>query len=394
MRTPETAAVGQQPVLQLDGITHEIGGVKAVDDLSFSVADGEFVTLLGPSGCGKSTTLRIIAGYASARSGDVFIRGESVLGLPPQRRNIGMVFQNYALFPHLSVARNIAFALSVRRWSAGDLERRVQTMLKLVQLEGFGDRLPAQLSGGQQQRVALARVLAFNPALLLLDEPLSALDLKLREDMQGEIKRIQREMRIPTIYVTHDQGEALNLSDRVAVMRNGRIEQFGTPDTVYRRPATRFVASFLGRMQFLDGHVLGFADNRQIVQLHGHDVRLSCVTSHPRAPGQPCTVGVRPEKVVLTDPDAQTSRRWSLAGHVEERQYLGTHAQIVVSTAHGPPLIAFDHFDAFRPGRKVLVSWDESDMSLFPEEGVATSKTADAFSTMDETTAAKRANHS
>jgi len=353
--------------LRLKGVTHQIGPVTAVDDLFLNVDEGEFVTLLGPSGCGKSTTLRIIAGYVRPNQGEVQIRGNVVTHLPPQLRDVGMVFQNYALFPHLDVARNIGFALSVRHRKRTEIARRVEKMLRLVQLEGFGGRKPSQLSGGQQQRVALARVLAFDPVLLLLDEPLSALDLKLREDMQNEIKRIQRELGITTIYVTHDQGEALHLSDRIAVMRAGRIEQLGSPDAVYRCPTTRFVASFLGKMQFLEARVLGFADNRQIVNLELNDIRLACVTGQQFSPGDRCVIGVRPEKVVLTEPEAASTRKWSIAGRIRERQYLGAHAQLTVVTATGASIVSIDHGDRWTAGRQVLVSWDESDMSIFPD---------------------------
>jgi spermidine/putrescine ABC transporter ATP-binding subunit len=356
---------GADSALSLQGVTLSFGGAQAVDDLTLAVAEGEFLTLLGPSGCGKSTTLRIIAGYAVPDSGDVFVRGKRITHLSPQRRNIGMVFQNYALFPHLTVARNIGFALSVRRETARAVERRVKEMLRLVRLEGFDDRLPSQLSGGQQQRVALARVLAFSPSLLLLDEPLSALDLRLREEMQGEIKRIQRELGITTIYVTHDQGEALNLSDRIAVMRNGRIEQIAAPNEIYRRPQTRFVASFVGKMQFLAARVQGFADNRQIVQLSGDDARLACICAHPLPPGQRCVVGIRPEKLQLIDPEKASARQWTLSGCVEERQYLGTHALVTIRTALEQPLVAVDQSDRYFPGKSVAVSWDETDMVVF-----------------------------
>ena len=353
--------------LRLERVSQRIGAVTVVDDLSISVREGELVTLLGPSGCGKSTTLRIVAGYLQPTRGDVVIRGRTVTHLPPQARNIGMVFQSYALFPHLDVAHNVGFALSVRRRRRAEIARRVEEMLRLVQLEGFGDRMPSQLSGGQQQRIALARVLAFGPTLLLLDEPLSALDLKLREDMQGEIKRIQRELGITTVYVTHDQGEALHLSDRIAVMRSGRIEQIGTPDTIYRHPATRFVASFLGRMQFLDAHVLGVEQDRQVVELVGHGLRLACAMVEPMASGQYCVVGVRPERVRVSAADGAAASERSILGEIVERQYLGTHAQLTIKTAFGPPIAAIDHADRLVPGQRVRVSFDDADVTLFPD---------------------------
>ncbi len=235
-----------EPALQLAALTKCFGATRAVDAIDLTVAPGEFVTLLGPSGCGKTTTLNMIAGFIVPDAGSIRLQDRPVEALPPFRRNLGLVFQDYALFPHMSVAENVGFGLRMRRIPRDDIARRVKEALDLVQLNGLDDRRPLQLSGGQRQRVALARALVIQPAMLLLDEPLSNLDLKLREEMRLEISALQRRLGIATVFVTHDQGEALTMSDRIAVMRDGRIEQIGTPGDIYERPATRFVAGFIG----------------------------------------------------------------------------------------------------------------------------------------------------
>jgi len=240
--------------LTLDGVTREFGPTTAVDDVSLSIEDGEFFTLVGPSGCGKTTTLRLIAGFESPDAGDVRFGDDSMTGVPPEHRDVGIVFQSYALFPHMSVAENVAYGLRFRDPPDGNSKReRVAELLELVDMPEMGDRSPDQLSGGQQQRVALARALAPGPSVLLLDEPMSALDARLRERLRVQVKQIQSELDITTVYVTHDQEEALSVSDRVAVMNGGRVEQVGTPEAVYRKPASRFVAEFLGDNNVLDG---------------------------------------------------------------------------------------------------------------------------------------------
>ena len=240
-----------QPFLLIQDLRKLFGEVAAVDGVSLQVKKGEFLSFLGPSGSGKSTTLYAVAGLDNPTSGDVMLDGRSILGTPPHRRNIGMVFQRYTLFPHLKVAENIAFPLRVRGWMASDIARRVEEMLALVRLEGYGSRMPSQLSGGQQQRVALGRALAYDPPVLLMDEPLTALDKKLRDEIQVEIRRIHQTTGVTILYVTHDQEEALRLSDRIAVFNHGRIEQVGTGRELYANPATRFVAGFVGDSNFL-----------------------------------------------------------------------------------------------------------------------------------------------
>jgi ABC-type Fe3+/spermidine/putrescine transport system ATPase subunit len=257
-----------ETALRLAGITKRYGAVTAVDGVDLEVRDGEFLTLLGPSGCGKTTTLGLIAGFFPPTAGEIWLKGRPVAGLPPFKRDIGVVFQDYALFPHMSAGENVGFGLRMRGVDRVELERRVAEALDLVQLRGLADRRPLELSGGQRQRVALARALVIRPAVLLLDEPLSNLDLKLREEMRVEIAGLQRRLGITTVFVTHDQGEALVMSDRIAVMQAGRIVQLGRPAEIYERPASRFVAEFIGRMNF-------FTDGGAAVAIRPERARLS-----------------------------------------------------------------------------------------------------------------------
>ena len=251
-----------EPALRLAGIEKRYGATAAVAGIDLEVRDGEFLTLLGPSGCGKTTTLGLIAGFFPPSAGEIFLKGRPVAGLPPFKRDIGVVFQDYALFPHMTAGENVAFGLRMR--GLDGIQEKVDEALDLVQLRGLADRRPLELSGGQRQRVALARALVIRPTVLLLDEPLSNLDLKLREEMRVEIAGLQRRLGITTVFVTHDQGEALVMSDRIAVMNAGRIEQIGTPSDVYERPATRFVAQFIGRMNFFqrDGKTIAIRPER------------------------------------------------------------------------------------------------------------------------------------
>ena len=253
-----------EPALRLAGIEKRYGATVAVAGIDLEVRDAEFLTLLGPSGCGKTTTLGLIAGFFAPSAGEIFLRGRPVAGLPPFRRDIGVVFQDYALFPHMTAGENVAFGLQMRDLPRSEIEQRVAEALGLVQLGGLADRRPLELSGGQRQRVALARALVIRPAVLLLDEPLSNLDLKLREEMRVEIAGLQRRLGITTVFVTHDQGEALVMSDRIAVMNAGRIEQVGKPAEIYEKPATRFVAEFIGRMNFFsrDGQLVAIRPER------------------------------------------------------------------------------------------------------------------------------------
>ena len=253
-----------EEALRLLGIAKRYGGVTAVDGIDLEVREGEFLTLLGPSGCGKTTTLGLIAGFFAPSAGEIYLKGRPVAGLPPFKRDIGVVFQDYALFPHMSAGENVGFGLRMRGIEKLQIQKQVDEALDLVQLRGLAERRPLELSGGQRQRVALARALVIRPAVLLLDEPLSNLDLKLREEMRVEIAGLQRRLGITTVFVTHDQGEALVMSDRIAVMNAGRIEQLGRPAEIYEKPATRFVAEFIGRMNFFtrDGRVLAIRPER------------------------------------------------------------------------------------------------------------------------------------
>jgi spermidine/putrescine ABC transporter ATP-binding subunit len=286
-------------VVTLSSLKKQFGGVGAVDDVSLDIAGGEFLTLLGPSGSGKSTTLMMIAGFEVPDGGDIAIDGRSVVELSPHRRNIGMVFQNYALFPHLTVADNIGFPLKQRRIGRAERSQMVQEVLELVRLPGYGSRYPRQLSGGQQQRVALARAMVFRPRLLLMDEPLGALDKQLRESLQLEMRRLHAELGITFIYVTHDQEEALTMSDRIAVMNEGRIAQLGRPEELYDRPTSRFVASFLGESNFLPGIVQGVQGNTVVAQCGGRMVHA--VASHRPEKGAHVMLTMRPERMRFAD---------------------------------------------------------------------------------------------
>jgi len=303
--------------------------VRALDEASIAIKAGEFFTLLGPSGCGKTTLLRLIAGFEQPTSGELFLYGEPLGHLPPFRRPINTVFQSYALFPHLTVAKNVAFGLEMLRVDQQEIVARVEEMLALVKLEGYGDRRPAQLSGGQQQRVALARALANHPKVLLLDEPLSALDLKLRKEMQIELKRLQLETGITFIFVTHDQEEALTMSDRIAVIRDGRILQIGTPAQIYENPQDRFVADFIGDSNFLDAECRDAnGDGVSFALAAGGEVRAA--DGHGCVAGDRVTLAVRPERIELDTPDASR-----VAAKVENVVYFGTDTSYHVTLADG-----------------------------------------------------------
>jgi putative spermidine/putrescine transport system ATP-binding protein len=291
-------AAERSHALALEGVTHRFGAVTAVDDVSLDVGAGELVALLGPSGCGKTTLLRIIAGFVTPTAGRVLVDDDTIDHLPPHRRGVGIVFQNYALFPHMTVAENVAYGLEARGASRPEVHQRVGAMLALVRMDGFADRFPRQLSGGQQQRVALARALAVEPRILLLDEPFGALDKHLRLDMQIEIKRVQRQSGITSILVTHDQEEALSIADRIAVLNRGRLEQFATPADVYDRPASLFVNGFVGTTNRLAG-TLDRLDATGAVVLLDSGVRLACARAAGAAPGSRVVVSVRPERLRL-----------------------------------------------------------------------------------------------
>ena len=312
--------------VELHGVSKTFGAVVAVDRVSLSIRDGEFFSLLGPSGCGKTTTLRLIAGFELPTEGEIHIDGQFQGETPPYRRPVNTVFQNYALFPHMTVYRNVAFGLEMQKVPQGEIRRRVTEALEMVRLPGMERRKPDQLSGGQQQRVALARALVNNPSVLLLDEPLGALDLKLRKAMQLELKDLQHRVGITFIYVTHDQEEALTMSDRIAVMDEGRALQVGTPEEIYEHPANRFVAGFIGETNFLPGQVTEARSGEAVVVVDG-----SLAVHVTREPGveenQEVTVAVRPERISLhgQPPDAR-----AVPGVVEEVIYVGTDIRYLV----------------------------------------------------------------
>jgi len=342
----------------LDGVTRHYGETAVVRDVSLTVRAGEFLTLLGPSGSGKTTTLMIVAGFVEPSAGDVRIGGRSVAGLPPHRRNLGVVFQSYALFPHMSVSDNVAFPLRMRRVGGAEARRRVQAALEMVQLGELGARRIQQLSGGQQQRVALARALVFEPPVLLMDEPLGALDRKLREQMQLEIKRLQQLLGLTAIYVTHDQEEALILSDRIAIMHDGLIHQVGAPAEVYERPATAFVADFVGESNVLRGVVETASPEGVTVCLTPAGPRVHGPAG-PVAPGQPVRLMIRPEALTLRDGAGEAASN-ALPGVVEEALYLGQAIRYTVRAGDLVLTVREPHRTAdptFAPQARVTVSW-------------------------------------
>ena len=352
--------------LALSGLTKAYGPVLAVDYVTLRIAAGEMVALLGPSGCGKTTTLRMIAGLVHPSDGQILVGGERITALPVHRRNIGMLFQSYALFPHLSVGQNVAFGLEMRRIPRQEAARRVRTALDLVQLGGFADRMPSALSGGQQQRVALARALVIEPAVLLLDEPLGALDKSLREEMQVELRQLQRRLGITTVIVTHDQEEAMTLADRVVVMRGGRVEQIGTPQEVYHRPVSRFVAGFIGAANFLRGRITGRTGDLAHVALPG-GASLTLPAAEDTA--AEALIALRPEAIGLrpfTEGIAPAPN--CLAATVEQAVFHGLLTHVHLRLGTGEALLAISRMamnaaDApmLAQGARVMAHWQAED---------------------------------
>jgi putative spermidine/putrescine transport system ATP-binding protein len=351
--------------VSLRAVSRHFAGVPAVKEISFDVAEGEFVVILGASGCGKTTTLRMVAGFVEPSAGHILIGGEDVTHVPPRLRNIGMVFQNYALFPNMTVAGNIAFGLRQRRAAPAAIAKRVGELLELMQLSGRGEDPIDALSGGQQQRVALARALATSPRVLLMDEPLSALDLKLRETMRDEIQRVQRELGITTLLVTHDQQEAMSLSDRIIVMGHGDIQQIGPPAELYARPATPFVAEFIGKHNLLRGRVVAQADGIAQARLPGGAV-VRVRASRPLAAGSDIDISVRPEAMRITSDAMADANAFSCI--VERCRFLGNVTHCFVRAPWDQLLLieVSGHAPAAQPGHAITVAWHADHAVAFP----------------------------
>jgi spermidine/putrescine transport system ATP-binding protein len=356
---------------ELQNVTKRFGEVVAVDSVSLSVLQGEFLTLLGPSGCGKTTLLRMLAGFETPDAGRVLLGGKDVTEVPPYRRDVTTVFQHYALFPHMNVFENVAFGLERRGLSHEETASRSASALEMVRMSGLELRQPSELSGGQQQRVALARALVLEPRVLLLDEPLAALDLKLRKEMQLELKELQRRLGISFIYVTHDQEEALTMSDRIAVMNSGHIEQLGRAEEIYERPATEFVAGFIGVSNILEGTVESVDQQRSVIEIGGSRIHANAVVANGIGlkPGQGLRLLVRPEKIRIS---ADTSEQ-ALPGKIESAVYLGESTQWRLSLVDGQAITVLEQnthpFKSARSriGEKVFVSWDPESAVILPE---------------------------
>ena len=362
--------------VRLERVTKQFGEVKAVDDLDLDIARGEFFSMLGPSGCGKTTTLRMIGGFEDPSAGTVYLGEQDVTGLPPYRRDINTVFQSYALFPHLDVFENVAFGLRRKKVDKAQIKTRVMDALRLVDLPGFEKRKPSQLSGGQQQRVALARALVNHPKVLLLDEPLGALDLKLRKQMQLELKRIQEEVGITFVYVTHDQEEAMTMSNRLAVMRHGRIEQIGEPEDVYENPQTEFVAGFLGASNLLDAEVKERNGALATVLLEG-GTTIRVPVERVSGPETVVRAGVRPEKIRIERPNGDVGDGCNeVSGTLRMVTFIGVSHQYTVDLPTGKTVTAFEqnqgNEDPPRAGEQVRLAWrPEHTFVVAPSEPLA-----------------------
>jgi len=359
-----------QPILQLVDVHKTFQSLTAVSHVSLDLAKGEFLSFLGPSGSGKTTMLSMIAGLVATTSGRIMLDGRPIDRLPPYKRNIGVVFQNYALFPHLTVRQNVAFPLEMQRVPRKEITRRVKDILGLVGLPDHEDRLPKQLSGGQQQRVALARAMVFEPPILLMDEPLGALDKKLRENMQLEIMRLHKELSMSIIYVTHDQEEALAMSDRIAVFREGRLEQIGSPSDIYERPSNRFVADFIGEANFFEGKVKDKDDDYCIVETPIGSFRSRYGT--PLSVGDLATVLIRPELVgIRKKKNGSGDSANTIPGKVSEIVYLGRMRKYVIGLSNGATAVATQQFQGagdteFFHDEEVCLEWSADNSTTLP----------------------------
>jgi len=360
-----------KPVLSVQELAKSFNGQDVLRSFNLDVAQGEFVTLLGPSGCGKTTLLRLIAGFDTPDSGTILLDGQDMSALPPEKRQVNTVFQSYALFPHMTVADNVAFGLRLKKIPEAEVQHQVEDSLAKVKMDGFAKRFPGQLSGGQQQRVAVARAIINRPRVLLLDEPLSALDARLRRDMQIELKRLQRELGIAFILVTHDQEEALSMSDRVVVMQEGKIAQVGTPREVYEEPSNLYVARFIGDINLFPGKVQEISDEHQItLSLLGQ--QFTTKTNNNLQPGQDIQLLLRPEDLRLTSdisPDMPVFN-----GTIIERSYRGSTLDTTILLHEGPTVQACEFFDEddpdfdYRVGEQVTVSWVRGWEVVLPDE--------------------------
>ena len=340
----------------LKGVKKSFGDFVALHELDLEIREGEFLTLLGPSGCGKTTTLRLIAGFIEPTLGNILLGDEDVTQVAPQHREIGMVFQDYALFPHMTIAENIGFGLKERRYPKQDINDRVEELLDLIRLPEVHDRYPAEVSGGQQQRIAVARAVAYPPKVLLMDEPLGALDLKLRETMQIELRRIQQELAITTVYVTHDQTEAMNMSDRIVVMNSGRIEQMGGAEEIYNEPSTRFVADFVGQINLFDAK--GYEPETGRIRLNDLDQTVH-VPVNLVASGKSLSIGVRPEDISLNDSVEPSSSMNRLDGVISGRTFAGNLTRLFVDVGLQKPVILEASSQSVKSnvGDKVTLGW-------------------------------------
>jgi len=371
-------------VIEIDHVTKRFDDYVAVADADFSIGSGEFFSMLGPSGCGKTTTLRMIAGFETPTEGAIRLAGTDVSRVPPHKRNVNTVFQHYALFPHMSVWDNVAYGPRSSKKGKDEVKRSVDELLEVVRLTDFAQRKPAQLSGGQQQRVALARALVNYPSALLLDEPLGALDLKLRHVMQFELKRIQRELGITFVYVTHDQEEALTMSDRIAVMNAGNVEQIGTPTEIYDRPSTVFVASFIGQANLWHGRQTGRAGQsagQNLVEIEVLGTKLPAAPgSTTIEPGGQATLMIRPERVrvIMQIPAAPASELAVVPATVTDLTFQGPVVRLGLAAADDSPIVAHigpdDDLPLLRPGDQVHVSWAPSASLVLPAADIPTTE--------------------
>lgn len=346
------------PFIHFDKVSKAFGSLTVVDNLDLTISKGEFVSMLGPSGSGKTTLLMLLAGFERPTGGTVNVDGKRIDQLPPHKRNMGVVFQNYALFPHMTIAENVAFPLKMRGTPSAQTQERVKRVLDMVQLGAMLDRKPSQLSGGQQQRVALARALVFEPEVVLMDEPLGALDKQLRERMQLDIRDLHHRLGLTIVFVTHDQSEALTMSDRIAVFNRGKIEQIGTPSEIYDHPTTQFVAEFIGETNLIDGKISGTHNGNTLIRLaNGQDIQVDA-----RAPlhaGKDIRLSLRPERVRLNMPDAATN---NLSAVVSDIVYHGDHLRVALDFAGQPLIVKADRsFHALKAGDQVDLSFTPAD---------------------------------